>query len=257
MRLRMRQLALAARYLKPVEQRLCGLFGLEPSLHDPNVAQWGLENTVIPIGNNFLEVVAPVENGTAAGRYLDRRGGDGGYMVIMQCDNLDHRRAHIDRLGVRVIADLDYGDYRGVQLHPADTGGAIMSLDWAEPAADPDDPAGPWHPAGADWQSARRTDEVTAMTAAELQSDDPAQLAARWSEVLQRPANRDARGNPEIALDDAVLRFVRATDGRGEGLGGIDLAVVDRAGLLQAAEAHGLLGGDEMVTICGTRFRLL
>ncbi len=95
------------------------------------------------------------------------------------------------------------------------------------------------------------------MTATELQSDDPERLAARWSELLERAPMRNARGNPEIALDDAVLRFVDATDGRGEGLGGIDLAVADRARLLRAAEDRGLHVADDMVTICGTRFRLL
>ena len=42
-------------------------------------AEFGLENTLMPVGRNFLEVVAPIQEGTAAGRYLDRRGGNGGY----------------------------------------------------------------------------------------------------------------------------------------------------------------------------------
>ena len=50
-------------------------------------------------------------------------------------------------------------------------------------------------------------------------------------------------GQRVIALDDATLRFTEAADGRGEGLGGLDLACADpgRAGLVQ---------------ICGIRFRL-
>ncbi len=84
---------------------------------------------------------------------------------------------------------------------------------------------------------------ITAMTAAELQSEDPDRLARRWSEVMERPVQmRD--GQRVIALDDATLRFTEATDGRGEGLGGLDLACADstRAGLVQ---------------ICGIRFRLV
>ncbi len=67
-------------------------------------------------------------------------------------------------------------------------------------------------------------------------------LARRWSEVMERPVQmRD--GQRVIALDDATLRFTEATDGRGEGLGGLDLTCADRtrAGLIQ---------------ICGIRFRL-
>jgi len=37
----------------------------------------GLHNFLMPVGSNFLEVVAPSREGTAGGRYLDRRGGDG------------------------------------------------------------------------------------------------------------------------------------------------------------------------------------
>ena len=33
-----------------------------------------MENLVWPISGNFLEVVAPVHDNTAAGRYLDRKG---------------------------------------------------------------------------------------------------------------------------------------------------------------------------------------
>ncbi len=41
----------------------------------------------MPVGKNFLEVVAPIREGTAGGRDLKRRGGDGVYMVITQVDS--------------------------------------------------------------------------------------------------------------------------------------------------------------------------
>jgi hypothetical protein len=84
---------------------------------------------------------------------------------------------------------------------------------------------------------------VTGMPAAELQSDDPERLARRWSEVIERPVER-RDGQRVIALDDATLRFVEATDGRGEGLGGLDLACADPA-------------REGLVEICGIRFRLV
>src|SRR5262249_61654247 len=78
--LRMRQIALIARELAPVVDEIREVFGLEVAYRDPEVAAFGLENAVFPVGNQFLEVVAPVREGTAGGRYLDRRGGDGGDM---------------------------------------------------------------------------------------------------------------------------------------------------------------------------------
>ena len=62
--------------------------------------------------------MAPFREGTAAGRYIDRRGGDGGYIVILQCDDIADRLARCGSLGVRVINHMQYGDYEGLQLHP-------------------------------------------------------------------------------------------------------------------------------------------
>ena len=85
---------------------------------------------------------------------------------------------------------------------------------------------GPWSPAGPNWQDAIRTDLVSAITAAEMQCDDPDKVASRWSEIVEID-RADVDGVPTIPLDNATLRFVPITDGRGEGLGGIDLACSD------------------------------
>jgi hypothetical protein len=252
--LRLRQICLVARELRPAVDELRGVLGLETCFHDPAVGAYGLENALLPVGTNFLEVVAPIEEGTAGGRYLDRRGGDGGYMVILQCDNVEERRARMADLGVRIANRLDYGDFVGIQLHPRDTGGAMLETDQmmiGSQAA-----GGPWHPAGASWQDAVRTDRIAGMTAAELQSPAPAELAARWGEILDRPVTAGASGAAEITLDNATLRFVEANDGRGEGLGGVDLDASDGDAVLTAARSRRLPVDGNAVTICGTRFRL-
>jgi hypothetical protein len=155
-------------------------------------------------------------------------------------------------LGVRLVLDSGDGPNAGVQLHPKDLPGAIVELRQNE---DDEDPAGPWRPAGPSWQDARRVDVTRRLTAAEIQTDDPAALAARWSEVLARPVE-DGPGGPQLALDDATVRFVEATDGRGEGLGGLDIEVTDRAHVIREAESRGCRTGDETLLICGTRFNL-
>ena len=252
--LRLRQICLVARELEPAITSLKAVLGLEVCHRDPGVRTFGLENALLPVGNQFLEVVSPVEEGTTAGRYLERRGGDGGYMVITQCDDHAPRKRRIAELGVRVAFGFDQPDYRCMQLHPKDTGGSFFEIDY-QPGGDADD--GPWWPAGPDWRPARRTGVVDAIRAAELQSPDPERLAARWSEIAEIPLARDAAGRPVLPLANAALRFVQATDGRPEGLGGVDLAVVDRARLLAAAAARGCRVSDDVVTICGVRFRLV
>jgi hypothetical protein len=249
--LRLRQICLVARELGPAVDDLKAVLGIETCFHDPNVGVYGLENALLPVGPNFLEVVAPVEENTTAGRYLERRQGDGGYIVILQCDDPQARRARMANIGVRIINTLDYGDFLGTQLHPRDTGGSMLECDWNEGDGAPD---GPWHPAGGDWKGAVRTDRTRAMIGAELQSDDPARLAARWAEILERPLTTGQV--PEIALDNAALRFTDARDGRGEGLGGVDLEVADRQAILDAAADRGCVVDGDAVTVCGTRFRL-
>jgi hypothetical protein len=218
--LRLRQIALVARDLEPVLKELHDALGVEVAFRDPGVATFGLHNAVMPIGNQFLEVVAPVQENTAAGRYLDRRKGDGGYMVILQCDEHAPRKARLADLGVRFAMAHDTDDYKILQLHPADTGGSFLEVDQQTGGEDMVD--GPWEPAGPDWQKARRTEIVGGINAAVIQSADPVRLAARWSELLDVPV--EGGDNPSIPLDNATLMFVEATDGRGEGLAGLYLA---------------------------------
>ncbi|MCH7698067.1 MAG: VOC family protein [Chloroflexi bacterium] len=251
--LRMRQICLVASDLDAVQADLSAIFGLEVCFRDPEIGRLGLHNFLMPVGNNFLEVVAPMRDGTTAERYIDRRGGDGGYMVITQCDDIMAARERVARLNVRLVADMGQGEDQGIQLHPKDVPGAIVELRQNH-GADLADP--PWDPAGPDWAPARRMDVVRAMVAAEIQTDDPPALAARWGEVFDRQVKTSA-AHPEIALDDATIRFVPATDGRPEGLGGLDLQTVDRRRVLEAAEARGCRVSDDLVMVCGVRFRLL
>jgi hypothetical protein len=252
--LRLRQLALVARELAPVVDDLNAVFGLEVAYRDPGVAQFGLENAVLPVGNQFIEVVAPVREGTAGGRYLDRRNGDGGYMVILQCDDHAPRKARVNELGIRKVLEHDEPGYRIMQLHPQDTGGSFLEIDVQ---VDGDDPDGPWTPAGPDWKAAVRSDRVSGIAAAEIQSPQPDAVAERWSRILDTAVNRDEGIGPMLALDNAEIRFVPATDGRGEGLGGIDLVAADRDAVLAAADERGLCADDDLVLVGGVRFRLI
>jgi len=242
MSLRMRQICLVARHLAPVVDEFQTVLGLEVCHRDPGVGKYGLENALFPIGHNFLEVVAPVRDGTTAGRYLERRGGDGGYMVITQCDDLAPRRKRCEALSVRIANEIGYPEYHELQLHPRDVGAAMLSFAWQAGARAP---GGPWHPAAwhGEGEPGGGASLIRAMTAAELQSEDPDRLARRWSDLIERPV-RVQDGQRLIALDDATLRFTEATDGRGEGLAGLDLMCADPA-------RRGL------VLISGIRFRLL
>ena len=257
MAIRLRQICLVANQLAPVLEDFKAIFGLEVCFVDKAVKAFGLENSLMPVGSNFIEVVAPIKDDTAAGRYLKRRNGDGGYMVICQCDAHETqaaRRAQAAKMNIRVAWEHESKTFHAMQLHPADTGGAFFEIDWDAK----NEPEGCWEPAGGDgWPQARRTEVVSTYKAVELQATDPKGLAERWSSIAGVALRIDARGRFEMPLDNASVRFVEATDGRGEGLGGIDIAAVDRKRVLETAQARGCRVADDQVMICGTRFYLV
>lgn len=236
--MRLRQIALVARDLRPVETEICDTLGLEVCFRDPGIAEFGLRHGLYAIGDKILEVVVPKQDRTTAGRYLDRRGGDGGYMVLLQVDDVDATAAEVTEKGFRIVFRATGEGITGVHLHPKDVGGAILSLDQADPPES-------WGWAGTDWPYHVRSQVVTDMVAAEMQGPDPAELAQRWSRVTGHAAV-ESDGVWTIQLDgDTSLRFVAETDDRGEGLCAVDVVAADRS------------RAGETINLCGTRFNLV
>ena len=62
---------------------------------------------------------------------------------------------------------------------------------------------------------------------------------------------------PTIDLDIGTLRFVPATDGRGEGLGGIDLRIPRHERAWRAARSKEVATDGDALMLCGTRVRLV
>jgi hypothetical protein len=243
---------LVARELEPVVEDLRAVFGLEVSLRDPGVAEFGLHNAVMPVGDTFLEVVSPVREHTSAGRLLERRGGDGGYMVIFQSDDLERDRRRIDELGIRVVWEIALPDAATLHLHPRDVGAAIVSLDAMNPPTS-------WRWAGPDWERSMRTGVVQRIAGVEVQGADPATLATRWSEVLLASAEWDGESEYTTRLeeDGARVRFVPDRDGRGAGVAAVLLETTDPERALGAARDRGLPVAGDTVSIGGTGFQLV
>lgn len=247
--MRIRQVALVAKELGPVVEDLCEVFGIEVAYNDPSIAEFGLDNAVMAIGDTFLEVVSPVKEGTTAGRLLEKRNGDGGYMVIVQTEDLDAERKRMDRLGVRIVWEVDHPDAATMHLHPKDVGGAILSLDVARPPES-------WRWAGPEWPNRIHTGVVAEIVGAEIQSDNPSATAERWASVLNSTATEPENGERRVDIDGSRVRFVSASDGRGPGVSGFDLRVNDAGRILSTAKDRGLNTTDNSVRICGTIFRI-
>ena len=232
MRMRLRQIVMVASDLDAVEEQIERDLGVELCFRDPGVAAFGLRNALYPVGDQLLEVVSPTEPGTTAGRQLDKRGGDSGYMVILEVDDLEPFRQRFADHGARIVYEAVADGITGLHLHPADVGGAILSIDRA-------DTWGEWPWAGPSWRDHIRTERVSEVLAVVIRADDPSAMAARWAELLGVVAAEDT-----IALPDGgEIRFVPAAEQR-EGVSGFVL----RAG---AADSN------DDVTICNCRFELV
>jgi hypothetical protein len=224
---RLRQVALVAGDCAQVAGELRQAFGWPEPFHDPGVEVFGLTNAVFAVGDTFVEVVAPKQPGTTAGRYLERRGGDGGYMAIFQVPDLDASQARIADLGIRVVWTAELPDIVGTHLHPKDVPGAIVSLDWTVPPES-------WRWAGPAWTGRAPDHPPGGVTGLTIEVADPAGTADRWAQVLGLPADTvsatggaSARGGAvEVALTarGQRLRFVAVPDGHGEGITEVTIA---------------------------------
>ena len=247
--IRLRQICLVARDRDAVVADLAAVLNLKVAFNDPAVAAFGLHNAVLPVGDQFLEVVAPVKDGTAAGRYLDRRNGDGGYMLIFQTDEQDAVRARIREMGVRTVLDSTMDGYTCMQLHPADSGVTFLEIDRQEPAED-------WHPAGDDWRAAVDTSLVTSLGQADAGCADPEKSSALWGSIMGLPVTIGRNcGMHKVRPVDFCVRFTPAGP-RGEGIDAVDINVTDAAEIRGRAAARGLPVDDDSVTIGGVRFVL-
>jgi hypothetical protein len=232
---RLRQAVLVASELEPVAAAVRVELGLGESFRDPGVAEFGLTNAVFALGDCFLEVISPARPGTSAGRYLERRG-EGGYMVIFDIEDLEGARTRAQRLGLRVVWRVDLPDISGTHLHPADIGGAIVSLDRSRPY-------GTWRWGGPSWTGKIGTGAPGRLVGVTVAVSDPSAVARRWADVLGVTVADDAP--PMLRLGQAQVSFVRSDD---EPVVGVTEIAVQVPSAVRRDR--------EVLTIAGTRFRL-
>ena len=236
--MRLRQLAFAVRDLETAIADVERVLGLSLAFRDPAVDVFGLENAVFPLGDeDFLELVSPVRPDASAARYLTRRGGDTGYMVIVECADAFALEERVEKLGVRVVHRIDHQGYRSLHLHPSDCGGVLLSLDSADE----------WIPAGPDWRDHVRTGRVQGYAGVQIACEAPGATADLWAALLDRPERHRS-----LQLENAALGFVAADAERGPGIESVALRTTAAAAIREAAEERGRLKAG-MVELAGTR----
>lgn len=174
---RLRQVVIAARELEPTVAALRAALPLGEPFHDPGVAEFGLINAVMAIGDTFVEVVTPVRTDAPAARFIERHG-EGGYMVLIQVPDTEAARRRAAVAGARIVSQSDLPEISGTHLHPKDVPGAIVSVDTPRPPES-------WHWGGPEW-SARVPQALGPgrVLGAIIEAPDPAAAESRWLEAV-------------------------------------------------------------------------
>ena len=225
---RLRQVVLAAVDLEAACRAIERSLGTRDPFHDPGVGHFGLANAVYTLGDTFLEVVSPITDGTAAGRYIQRRGGDAGYMVMFEAADEDALRSRLTSLDVRLVHDHSHPDIVDLHLHPKDVPGAIVAVNVCKPE-------GSWRWGGPAWAGQIPRHEPGGIVGLTVAADDPHTLATRWAGVVGVDVIEDGTAHT-LAMSGQRVDVVA-----GDGVEGIVGVTVE-----------GTLA--EPVEICGVRF---
>ncbi|MEM7328682.1 MAG: VOC family protein [Pseudomonadota bacterium] len=239
---RIRQLVFASREQTDIA-RLQTILGLGKGFVDPGVSEFGLTNGVFALGDQFLEVVVPTQEQTAAGRFLTRTGGVGGYMAIFQTEDLERVRQTADALSIRRVWNIDLPEISASHLHPADIGAAIVSIDEARPES-------AWRWGGPDWQHTATPGRLQRL---DIVAADPKTLSARWGRILNvTPVDLDY-DLYELPMGSGCVRFY---PGSHDYLSAFQLGVPDPSSCLARAAERGLACETDSFMFCGVKLEL-
>ena len=211
--MRIRQLVFVSEERDKLASQICNLLDLKETYHDAGLINFGLENVLIPLNDTFFEIVMPVQKNTTAERFLKKRNGEGGYMVIVDVECFEKEEERINSSDIEIVWQGDRREEeiraRTIHLHPKQVGGAILSLDKMEPA-------NAWLWAGTNWEKDINLKLVDCLSGVIMQSDNPSNLCSKWEKALG--VKRSSSDEITIQLDRSKIIFVDDTDGRGEGV---------------------------------------
>jgi methylmalonyl-CoA epimerase len=105
--------------------------------HREVVEQQGVEAVLIDVGENHVELLAPLGADTPVGRFLAKQG-PGLHHVAYQVSDIDTTLSELKRAGLALIDEQPRTGIRGSRvafIHPRATGGVLTEI--VEPAAGP------------------------------------------------------------------------------------------------------------------------
>ncbi len=104
--------------------------------HREIVSEQGVEAVLLDVGENHVELLAPLDAATPVGRFLAKRG-PGLHHVAYQVSDIDATLGALRAAGMPLIDEHARAGIRGSRvafLHPRGTGGVLTEI--VQPAAD-------------------------------------------------------------------------------------------------------------------------
>jgi methylmalonyl-CoA/ethylmalonyl-CoA epimerase len=104
-------------------------------VHREVVEEQGVEAVLLDVGENHVELLAPLGPDTPVGKFLAKKG-PGIHHVAYQVDDIDSALSSLRESGLRLIDETPRIGIRGSRvafLHPAASGGVLTEI--VEPAA--------------------------------------------------------------------------------------------------------------------------
>ena len=104
-------------------------------VHRETVTEQGVEAVLLDVGENHVELLAPLHPDTPVGKFLAKKG-PGIHHVAYQVTDIDAALASLKASGLRLIDETPRLGIRGSRvafLHPAASGGVLTEI--VEPAA--------------------------------------------------------------------------------------------------------------------------
>jgi methylmalonyl-CoA epimerase len=101
-----------------------------PVVHRETVSEQGVEAVLLDVGENHVELLAPLGPDTPVGKYLAKKG-PGLHHVAYQVADIDATLAALSAAGLRLIDETPRVGIRGSRVafvHPAATGGVLTEI---------------------------------------------------------------------------------------------------------------------------------
>lgn len=209
---RVRHYVIATRDMHFVTDQIYEFLGLAPlpKAPGPGVTEaYGFYSTMMKVGTTMIEVVQPIKADHHLNGWLDERGGDGGYMVVMQTFADKPLLARAKAEGLKITRDMMFKGQHMIQFDYRHFGTHFEFYLYS--------PEEDWwgDPNNRPYPNARVASDIIG---GEVAVENPAAIAAQAARVF----NGDLAGERAVRFGDRTIAF-SAVAGRKRGLISLDL----------------------------------